>query len=432
MQPIYDSTETAVWVIDCSASQQGVVRASSGPTFRAFVRAPGPSEALFVLKTWSAAQSGDAATVEPTGAPVSIMNLQQSAHGVWDLPPALPELGSLEPVRLVRVSQHVQDDTFSGQAIHIEFPINVGFLGDQFGVHPKKTVPDALRASLWDGDAHSYAVIDAASVPNLPERLAASRMPHACLFEGRAALDLGTAAPWLVELAPCERLVRDLFTRTAQEITEGQAPTGLFLRSKNGLRDVKAHLRQFVRLRDEADNWYYFRFWEAPFLFGVFEALTRDEFADFGRLFVSRKAVIRSFGYVDLHGFWHEASLRAPAGPNVPAPTNSALVMTAELRRIFRSIRAQVFVRRLHLHLNEILRMETAISTPLSEPEVVTLVREARCHGLTLEKSIADYARARMMTPQGFDGAPWFTVLRRQQLHQVDFAQAVVKRCTTS
>lgn len=432
MQPIHASSGTPIWVIDCSVSQGGMIQASTKPTFRALVRASGPLEALSVLKNWSAAQDGEAATVQPTRAPVALLNWQHTSHDEWDIPPVLPELGPKEPVRLVRAAQSAQEDAFSAGAIRIEPPIEAGFLGDQFGVYPKKTVPDALRPTLWDGDAHSYAVIDAASVPNLPERLAASEMPHACLFEGRAAQDLGVAAPWLVELAPGEKLLRDLFTRTADQIAEGHAPAGLFLRSENGFPEVKAHLRQFVRLRDEAGNWAYFRFWEGPYLFGVFEALTRNELAEFGRLFVSRKAVIGSFGYMDLHGCWHEARLCAPPGSSLPAPVNSVPVLTGQLRGIFRSIRAQGFVRRLRLHLNEILRRETAISTPLSDPEVLTLVREARSHGLTLEKSIADYAQARMMTPQGFDRAPWFAVLQRQKLHQLDFARAVLERCTTS
>ena len=309
MQPIHASSGTPIWVIDCSVSQGGMIQASTKPTFRALVRASGPLEALSVLKSWSAAQDGEAATVQPTRAPVALLNWQHTSHDEWDIPPVLPELGPKEPVRLVRAAQSAQEDAFSAGAIRIEPPIEAGFLGDQFGVYPKKTVPDALRPTLWDGDAHSYAVIDAASVPNLPERLAASEMPHACLFEGRAAQDLGVAAPWLVELAPGEKLLRDLFTRTADQIAEGHAPAGLFLRSENGFPEVKAHLRQFVRLRDEAGNWAYFRFWEGPYLFGVFEALTRNELAEFGRLFVSRKAVIGSFGYMDLHGCWHEARL---------------------------------------------------------------------------------------------------------------------------
>lgn len=428
MQPVHASSGAPIWIIDCSAPQGDAIQARSATPLRALVLAPGPREALSVLKSWSAAQTGEAAWLQPVGAPVALLDWQQTAYDDWELLAVLPELGPMNPVRLVRAAPPMQAGAFPAGAIRIEPAIEAGFLDEQFGVYPKKTVPDALRPALWDGSAHSYAVIDAACVPNLPERLAATKMRHSCLFDGRAAQQLGAAAPWLVELAPDEKLLRDLFTRSADQVAEGDGPTGLFLRSDNDFSEVKAHLRQFVRLRDESGDWAYFRFWEGPYLFALFDALTRGEFVEFGRLFVSRKAVIGSFGYMDLYGCWHEACLNVPPGSSPPAPANSVPVLTAQLRAVFRSIRAQNFVRRLHLHLNKILREEAATSTPLSEQEVLSLVREARSHGLTLEKSIADYTQARMMTPQGFGRAPWFAALKCQNLHQLDFAQAVLKR----
>ncbi|MBU3033706.1 DUF4123 domain-containing protein [Tritonibacter mobilis] len=421
MQPNHVPNEGSIWIIDCSIQ--------SARENIAVVVASRPSEALDVLRRWCATQSIADGSIQLTKPPAPLRDWLQTGYGDWDLLAVLSELHPQDPVRLAYVEPPVHASPKIASAVHIDPPIEAGFLDTQFGIHPKKTAPDAVHSTLWGSSSGCFVVLDAAREQNLPERLADSGLRHTCLFEGQASEDLGAAAPWLVELSPESALMRELFTRTPDEFAAERGLTGLFLCSDDDLTEVKAHLRQFIRLQDEAGNWVYFRFWEGLYLFGLFEALAQGELAEFGRLFVSRKAMIASFSFMDSSGSWHVARLSVPRESLTVTEGNSALIVTEQLRQIFRSQRERRFVRRLRLHLNEILRTETTSLTVLTEAEVINLVHEARQFGMTLERSVADYAQARMMTPQGFARAPWFTALQRKNLHQLDFAQAVLEHC---
>lgn len=74
----------------------------------------------------------------------------------------------------------------------------------QFGVAVLKTVPDALYEPLFgqpaDTPLHTYAILDAAKAPNLPELLEASGLAHRCLFKGSAFDELKDVAPWIGSL----------------------------------------------------------------------------------------------------------------------------------------------------------------------------------------------------------------------------------------
>ena len=110
--------------------------------------------------------------------------------------------------------------------------------------------------------SHVYAVIDAAKVFGMPEMLEASGMEHACLFQGDAAEELRDVAPWLVKLEAGRKFTQGLFSSGDTHWQMLDREPGIFLRSSASLRDLRAHLRKFTRIRDEAGKWYYLRFWE--------------------------------------------------------------------------------------------------------------------------------------------------------------------------
>jgi hypothetical protein len=145
-------------------------------------------------------------------------------------------------------------------------------LDQGFGLAEARSVPDALSDILFgpvDGIAiqpghelHSYAVLDAAKVPGLPEMLEGSGLQHACLFQGSAAEELRDAAPWIVRLEENHFLTRALFTRGDGPLDLWDAEAGIFLRSAAPLNAVRAHLRKFTRCQDTRGRWVYFRFWD--------------------------------------------------------------------------------------------------------------------------------------------------------------------------
>lgn len=147
-------------------------------------------------------------------------------------------------------------------------------LGLQLGVWPKRCVPEPLADLLFGdvpdrdrpGDAASpcatWAVLDAACVPNLPEELEASGLAHRCLFRGKAQDDWGHVAPWLVALRPDARLTRRLFT-AEPPFGLWDAAAAMFLRSRRTMDDLWRHFRKYTRIQDDAGSWLYFRFWDA-------------------------------------------------------------------------------------------------------------------------------------------------------------------------
>lgn len=148
-------------------------------------------------------------------------------------------------------------------ALQARIIADIAPLDAQIGVAQPETVPGALRDAIFgDAELPSYALLDAARIPDLAEALARSGLEHLCLFQGRAFQQLQSVAPWLVRLQPGNRFTRALFTRSPAPWHLWDARPGIFLRSHADIAQLRAHLRHFTRLQDEKGTWYYFRFWE--------------------------------------------------------------------------------------------------------------------------------------------------------------------------
>ncbi len=162
---------------------------------------------------------------------------------------------------------------------HIQVIDDIAPLDDQFGVEAPRTVPDALQEPLFgrtelteagiaEGDASgspslgTFAVLDAARVQNLLEVLSTSGLEYACLFKGDAAQELRDVAPWIVKLEEGNRFVRHLFTQSDAPWAMWDHAPGIYIRSRDGLEDIRAHLRKFVKVRDEAGAWFYLRLYD--------------------------------------------------------------------------------------------------------------------------------------------------------------------------
>ena len=148
---------------------------------------------------------------------------------------------------------------------------SVAPLDAQICVTSKLSVPPFLRPAIFgqvdaDKNLATYAILDAARIPNLPEILAQGTARHECLFKGAAYDDWGHVAPWLVALDESDVLTRRLFTRgqAAWHLWDNQA--GIFLRSALDLISLQRHFRKFTRVQNPAGKWYYLRFWDKSVL----------------------------------------------------------------------------------------------------------------------------------------------------------------------
>lgn len=179
-------------------------------------------------------------------------------------------LGPIEPLYSPPLTQNLIDVQ--------DYPA-IEPLDTQFGLDPKKTVPDSLHEILFGQPLPSeteithyqkevpvlrtYAVLDATKMPYLLlDLLEGSGLHYASLFQGKAQEDYFRQAPYLVELDENNAFTRQLFTGTKGILGLWEKSLGSFVRSRSDFDPLRHHLRKFTRLRDEQNKWYFFRFWE--------------------------------------------------------------------------------------------------------------------------------------------------------------------------
>lgn len=150
-------------------------------------------------------------------------------------------------------------------------------LGSQLGVIEPITVPAALRAPLFGQSdlltagcdslpLHTYAILDAAKVPLLPEMLGISGLDYACLFKGEAAEELRNVAPYLVRLEEGHVFTRRLFSNGEAGWQMWDKEPGIFIRAQVGLDELRKNFRKFTKISTDAGSMEYFRFWEGAVL----------------------------------------------------------------------------------------------------------------------------------------------------------------------
>ena len=191
---------------------------------------------------------------------------------------------------MLRASEQEEKNAAALQIKAIE---DVEPLDGQFGVHPKKSVPDPLHAPLFGqpdpteaeiaryGDVESvpplrtYAIVDAAKMPYLlTSQLEEAELCHQSLFQGKTQEKLKEHAPYLVELQD-DNFTRRLFT-TDKAMGLWEKELGVYIRSREPFDLIRKHFRKFTRIQDEKGKWFYVRFWEAS----VISELVRSERQD--------------------------------------------------------------------------------------------------------------------------------------------------------
>lgn len=140
-------------------------------------------------------------------------------------------------------------------------------LDAQLGVSQPAQWPAELKTALF-GDKPTFAVLDAARVPNLAEMLATSGLDYESLFIGTKADDWREVAPYLVQLTPGAALTRNLFTGTDIDVPWHLWPAapGIIMRCALDLEALRARLRKCVQPQIASKASVFFRFWDPRFL----------------------------------------------------------------------------------------------------------------------------------------------------------------------
>lgn len=121
-----------------------------------------------------------------------------------------------------------------------------------------------LRSKLFsDPELGVYAVIDGASAPGLQSRIYDDDIEYRCLFTGNLVPDLLEAAPYVVKLNE-----KSSFTDWVLDDGWGQH-WGIFAVTKMNIREMRHHLRSFLKVQSPEGKSLLFRFYD-PRVFRVF------------------------------------------------------------------------------------------------------------------------------------------------------------------
>lgn len=124
----------------------------------------------------------------------------------------------------------------------------------------KRAALSELNAAAGQG-GRLFAVLDAARSDRIVVALQESVEAYDSLFAGPDGALYDAAAPYLVELPHGSRLLEQI----VMEGWEGR--WGIFIVSDRPLRDVRSHLRRFLRVTDqESGKHMYFRFYDPAIL----------------------------------------------------------------------------------------------------------------------------------------------------------------------
>lgn len=116
---------------------------------------------------------------------------------------------------------------------------------------------DALREKLYREEGGSiYAILDGASVPGLPQKLADQEPEHVSLYRGELEPDMAEVAPYLVRLDP-----EAPFTEWVLDRGWGKH-WGIFVETSADLTSLRAHLRKMLKVHDSEGRPLLFRYYD--------------------------------------------------------------------------------------------------------------------------------------------------------------------------
>ncbi len=169
-------------------------------------------------------------------------------------------------------------------------------------------------------ETQHFAVIDAARVFGFAERMKGYDLAAVCLYDLSNDPALGEVAPWLVPLVPGHPLAIDLVADTAEAPNHWEllrAEAAIFIETDQSLEQMRAHLRRYTQLPDEAGVRYFFRFYDPFTLPALMQSLSPPELAGFMQNCAAISCVTPRYDGAWLaHRFAVDPSLRAMA----PAP----------------------------------------------------------------------------------------------------------------
>jgi len=120
-----------------------------------------------------------------------------------------------------------------------------------------------------------YAVLDGARDPRIRGWVLDTRAPSWCLYRGVLPAAVENAAPWLLRLVPGQPYVEQFFARGWNQ------SWGTLLACAAPSRELRRHLRRFLRVRTEDGRILVFRYYDPRVLRAYLPTCTPQEIAAF-------------------------------------------------------------------------------------------------------------------------------------------------------
>ncbi|MDG2940672.1 DUF4123 domain-containing protein [Bisgaard Taxon 10/6] len=369
--------------------------------------------------------------------------LMQSARGLTENEVRLIHLGESEQKPLLSDTDYL--------LCHQIKPVTL--LDRQFGRHPKRFAPDEIAKLLfpdvpipadmmqkgWEqwpqpvfpvpkcdektrekdtalfGEPlpplKCYAVLDANKYPFLqPERFSC-RIEN--LFQGEFGEETQNVAPYLVEVIPYGENQRPgelmgLFSETRPVNTFNWADQSvIFIHSRYDFDTVLHHFRRFPLMKDENDNWFFFRFYDPKVLRDYLEII-RHSPEKLSKFFGYDKRIVHAFGS-GIEDSFHYYQLKA-----LPEETVPAKIMLAKWE--MDGFRNKKWLETRENLAEYILATYPQIFSAQEREQLIQYLDEAESKGYMYETAIVQYVVAKQSAVKnGKD----FSALEKQLTHHI-------------
>lgn len=128
---------------------------------------------------------------------------------------------------------------------------------------------------LFRENKYTYAVLDGASVPDLPLKLYDMGAPNVCLYRGELSPDLQYVAPYLVQLLPEKDFTNWLLTECWGK------HWGIFAQSSMTMIGMRKHFRSLLTVYDETGKPLLFRYYDPRVFLTYVPTCNSDELETF-------------------------------------------------------------------------------------------------------------------------------------------------------
>ena len=128
-----------------------------------------------------------------------------------------------------------------------------------------------MEQILFSRTTRLYAILDGASVPDLPSKLFEMKPPNYCLLTGDLKPDMAEVAPYLIRLYPGTP-----FTNWLLKECWGKH-WGIFVHTVPPLKEMRKHFRSLITIYDETGKPMMFRYYDPRVLQSFLPTCETDE-----------------------------------------------------------------------------------------------------------------------------------------------------------